>query len=95
MHDKSDGMYVLRSAELTGTVRPCTGAEQEAGVPLYVGDVIDEVGPDHARRCYWDYGPWAVLWRSWRQPEDEPVTFEVSRRCWDYIQSSCSRGSLL
>lgn len=26
-------------------------------------DVLEEVGDDVARRCYWDFGDWSDLWR--------------------------------
>lgn len=30
---------------------------------LCLMDVLDEVGDDVARRCYWDFGDWSDLWR--------------------------------
>jgi hypothetical protein len=30
---------------------------------LCVMDVLEEVGDDVARRCYWDFGDWSDLWR--------------------------------
>lgn len=33
--------------------------------PAYLIDVIEEVGADVARRCYWDFGRWSDLWRVW------------------------------
>jgi len=29
-------------------------------------DVLEEVGDDVARRCYWDFGDWSDLWRETR-----------------------------
>ena len=29
-------------------------------------DILEEAGPDIARRCYWDFGKWSDLWRVWR-----------------------------
>ncbi|WIA40102.1 hypothetical protein OEZ86_013510 [Tetradesmus obliquus] len=34
----------------------------DAGV-TYVMDVLEEVGVDVARRCFWDFGDWSDLWR--------------------------------
>ena len=30
---------------------------------MCVMDVLEEVGDDVARRCYWDFGDWSDLWR--------------------------------
>lgn len=30
---------------------------------LCVMDVLEEVGDDVARRCFWDFGDWSDLWR--------------------------------
>lgn len=30
---------------------------------LCLMDVLEEVGDDVARRCYWDFGDWSDLWR--------------------------------
>lgn len=29
-------------------------------------DILEEAGPDIARRCYWNFGKWSDLWRIWR-----------------------------
>jgi hypothetical protein len=36
-------------------------------------DVLEEVGSDVARRCYWDFGDWSDLWR-----ETKHVPLDVS-----------------
>lgn len=33
---------------------------------VYMMDILEEAGPDIARRCYWDFGKWSDLWRVWR-----------------------------
>ena len=48
-------------------------------MPTYLIDVLEEIGDDAARRCYWDMGPWSDLTRVWR-PLGKPsarVTFKV------------------
>jgi len=48
-------------------------------LPTYLIDVLEEMGDDAARRCYWDMGPWSDLLRVWR-PLGIPasrVTFKV------------------
>ena len=48
-------------------------------LPTYLIDVLEEMGDDAARRCYWDMGPWSDLLRVWR-PLGVPasrVTFKV------------------
>ena len=51
-------------------------------MPTYLMDVVEQMGDDVARRCYWDWGPWSDLTRLWR-PVDIPkqhgtyVTFKV------------------
>lgn len=58
-------------------------------------DVIEEMGDDCARRCYWDFGRWSDLWRVWRpagndrQPE-EAVDFEVRLL---YLLTNCTSSS--
>jgi hypothetical protein len=48
----------------------------DAGV-TYIMDVLEEVGSDVARRCYWDFGDWSDLWRETKRvPLD--VTLLVS-----------------
>lgn len=48
----------------------------DAGV-TYVMDVLEEVGVDVARRCFWDFGDWSDLWRDTKHvPLD--VTLQVS-----------------
>ncbi|EIE19264.1 hypothetical protein COCSUDRAFT_48883 [Coccomyxa subellipsoidea C-169] len=41
-----------------------TSAGDESTV--YMMDILEEAGPDIARRCYWDFGKWSDLWRVWR-----------------------------
>lgn len=54
-------------------------------MPTYMADVVEQMGDDVARRCYWDWGPWSDLARVWR-PLDKPpppathVTFKA-RTC--------------
>ena len=49
----------------------------------YLADILEEAGPDVARRCYWDYGRYSDLWRLWRAPGSDraprsgPVTLPV------------------
>lgn len=43
----------------------------DAGEPVvdsvvYLMDVLEEVGPDLVRRCYWDFGDWSDLWREFK-----------------------------
>eukprot|EP00775_Hariotina_reticulata_P013221 gene13221-13351_t len=38
----------------------------DAGVTCIM-DVLEEVGADVARRCYWDFGDWSDLWRETKQ----------------------------
>ena len=48
-------------------------------LPTYLIDVLEEMGNDAARRCFWDMGPWSDLLRVWR-PLGVPtsrVTFKV------------------
>jgi len=48
-------------------------------LPTYLIDVLEEMGDDAVRRCYWDMGPWSDLLRVWR-PLGVPasrVTFKV------------------
>ena len=40
--------------------------------PSYMVDVIEQMGDDLTRRCYWDWGPWSDLTRVWR-PLDAPA----------------------
>lgn len=48
----------------------------------YIIDVIEEMGSDVVQRCYWDFGRWSDLCRTWRpagnerQPEDS-IDLEV------------------
>lgn len=44
----------------------------DAGV-TYIMDVLEEVGGDAARRCFWDFGDWSDLWR-----ETKHVPLDVS-----------------
>lgn len=45
----------------------------------YIMDVLEEVGTDVARRCYWDFGDWSDLWRETKHvPLD--VSLQVSLR---------------
>ena len=68
-------------------VLPGAGVEAQQPMPMYVREVVDEMGGAHARRTYWDFGNWAVLWRSWRPIDEEPATFQV------LIQSGTDLGS--
>ena len=49
----------------------------------YLADILEEAGPDVARRCYWDYGRYSDLWRLWRAPGSDraprsgPLTLPV------------------
>lgn len=48
-------------------------------LPTYLIDVLEEMGDDVGRRCFWDMGPWSDLVRVWR-PLGVPssrVTFKV------------------
>lgn len=45
---------------------------------MYVGEVIEEMGAEHAQRTVWDFGMWAALWRDWRAQEEDSLEFEVS-----------------
>jgi hypothetical protein len=40
-------------------------------------DVLEEVGDDVARRCYWDFGDWSDLWRETKHVPNA-VTLQVS-----------------
>lgn len=51
-------------------------------MPTYLMDVIEQMGDDVARRCYWDWGPWSDLARLWRpvdisKQQGTHVTFKV------------------
>jgi hypothetical protein len=55
----------------------CSGQLEtpDAGV-TYVMDVLEEVGADVSRRCFWDFGDWSDLWRDTKHvPLD--VTLQV------------------
>lgn len=63
---------------LCGVLLWCSGQLEtpDAGV-TYIMDVLEEVGADVARRCYWDFGDWSDLWRETKHvPPD--VTLPVS-----------------
>ena len=56
----------------------------------YVISIIENLGGDMARQCYWDVGRWSDLWRVWRlagddRPIIEGIEFQVG------INSSCVR----
>lgn len=81
-------MLLLGACYLKASGMGHAGTEGPQTAPMYVGDVLNEMGADHARRTYWDFGTWAMLWRSWRPPDEEPVTFEVcSHAMWPTMQS--------
>lgn len=52
----------------------------------YVLDILEESGPALMKRCYWDFGRWSDMWRTWRpigadRPfRETPVTLGV--RSW-------------
>lgn len=37
----------------------------------YVISIIENLGGDVSRQCYWDVGRWSDLWRVWRMAGDE------------------------
>ncbi len=40
----------------------------------YVISIIENLGGDMARQCYWDVGRWSDLWRVWRLAgDDRPI----------------------
>lgn len=43
--------------------------EDEAAV--YVIGIIENLGSDMARQCYWNVGRWSDLWKVWRMAGDE------------------------
>ena len=40
-------------------------------------DVVEEVGYDSSRRCYWDFGRWSDLWRVWRRVGEDLLQGDV------------------
>ena len=51
-------------------------------MPTYIADVVEQMGDDVARRCYWDWGPWSDLARVWRPLHKPPppathITFKA------------------
>ena len=39
----------------------------------YLMNIIENIGGDLTRQCYWDFGRWSDLWRVWRQPGIERI----------------------
>lgn len=52
---------------------------------MCVMDVLDEVGDDVARRCYWDFGDWSDLWR-----ETKHVPSGVNLQVSTYVGAVCT-----
>lgn len=48
--------------------RERSGFEEEVN---YLINIIENIGSDLTRQCYWDFGRWSDLWRVWRQPGDD------------------------
>lgn len=68
------------SENIVAISRDCWSAgEDAADAPpaaepvIHLIDILEEAGPDIARRCYWDFGRYSDLWRIWRAPgSDRP-----------------------
>jgi hypothetical protein len=62
---------------LTATSAAGLGVLEVPGAGVtYLMDVLEEVGSDAARRCYWDFGDWSDIWRE-TKPVPAAVTLEV------------------
>ena len=101
-------MYARKASAGAGGSRASTPTSPlDAGsvfddMPTYLIDVLEEMGDDAARRCFWDMGPWSDLTRVWR-PLGMPssrVTFKVTQHAIAQhvtattIRSHCSQNLL-
>ena len=57
-------------------------------LPSYLVDVIEQMGDDLARRCWWDWGPWSDLARRYR-PLDGPPAGGAAFKVLNYASSCC------
>lgn len=58
----------------------------------YVISIIENLGGDMARQCYWDVGRWSDLWRVWRMAgDDRPIIdgIEFQVGCFLGFQATC------
>ena len=58
--------------------------QQHTDTRGYIIDILEESGPSLVKQCYWDFGRWSDMWRTWRpigadRPfREAPVTLGVS-----------------
>ncbi|KAI8469209.1 MAG: cell morphogenesis central region-domain-containing protein [Monoraphidium minutum] len=63
------GHDALASRDSIDFVRALGSLDAQRAAPeatTYLMDVLEEVGGDAARRCYWDFGDWSDVWRDAR-----------------------------
>lgn len=75
-------------------LRACFSAAGQLETPedevLCVMDVVEEVGDDVARRCYWDFGDWSDLWRETKHVPNA-VSLQVSSLVSSFSPFACVR----
>lgn len=77
------------------------GAEEDQVPRTFIMDILEEAGPDIARRCFWDFGKWSDLWRVWRpvgsnRPSREALlTLPVRSITFQSMFNHCQMVSLL